>query len=374
MLRKTGMTEKRMNKRWKRMAVLLLAIASCVLWTAVTSAEAAVVQGETQIRQIMDRAFVNGDLEVSFTAEQTYSTNLSEAKREAERYAGELIGLLEETALKHGKLMNGTAYVYQFSGSREISYTFDISSQFTKNVTVLTSEKTAYMRALKALKNHDYKTNFYAEDAGYYDTFVLALQHHPEFNYNILIWSSSDGTCGYRAGNELTEAQIAYKMGKADEKAAAVVKKIIKKGMTKQQKLQAIHDYLVRNCRYDDTITITRSGYDDAYTAYGCLVKKTAVCQGYAAAFNLLAAKAGICSIAVAGDAGGGSHAWSYVKNGNTYRYIDATWDDPIPDRGSKAKVSRTYFYLTRSQLEKTHSWDRTEHSKKYVDYSYVLL
>ena len=52
-----------------------------------------------------------------------------------------------------------------------------------------------------------------------------------------------------------------------------------------------------------------------------------------------LTAKAGICSIAVPGEAGGGSHAWNYVKDGSSYRYIDVTWDDPVQDQGAKAAV-----------------------------------
>lgn len=39
------------------------------------------------------------------------------------------------------------------------------------------------------------------------------------------------------------------------------------------------------------------------------------------------------------GEAGGGSHAWNYVKDGSSYRYIDVTWDDPVQDQGAKAAV-----------------------------------
>jgi len=42
---------------------------------------------------------------------------------------------------------------------------------------------------------------------------------------------------------------------------------------------------------------------------------------------------------AVPGEAGGGSHAWNYVKDGSSYRYIDVTWDDPVQDQGAKAAV-----------------------------------
>lgn len=360
-----------MDKRWVRRAGIFLLMLVCALLVAFVPVRAATAYDEADIRAIMNQAFANGDLEVSITVDRTFSVNEYQAKQEAESYARELAGILEETALKNGKLMNGTSYSYVIAGGRTITYKFDISSQFTKKVTVLTSEKSAYKHALKALKKRDYTTDFYADGAMYYDTFVLALQHHPEYNYNLMIWKRTDGTFGYRPSAKLGTSAIRSKMTKTDSRADSILKKIIKKGMTNKQKLKAIHNYLVRNCVYDEGVS--KSGYDDAYTAYGCLIKKQAVCQGYAAAFNLLAAKAGICSIVVAGDAGGGSHAWNYVKNGSTYCYIDTTWDDPLPDRGSKAAVSQKYFYQTQKQLEQTHTWDKTEHAKKYVDYASVL-
>lgn len=347
---------------------LFMLLCACLLTAAPSRAAA---QTQSQIREAMDAAFLSGDTEVVLTIDRTFSVNEYEAKQEAESYAQELVTLLEEVALENGRLMNGTSYSYTIHASQTVEYRFDISDQFTKKVTLLTSEKNAYRQALKALKKHDYTTNFYADGAMYYETFVLALQHHPEYNYNLVIWKSTDGTCGYRAGGELSESQMLSKMKQADKKATAILKKIIRTDMTKKQKLAAIHDYLVKNCVYNEKVHT--DAYHDAYTAYGCLVKKTAVCQGYAAAFNLLATKAGICSISAIGEAGGGSHAWNYVKCGSSYRYIDVTWDDPVPDRGAKAKVSRKYFYVTEKKLDRTHTWDKVENAKKYVDYAAVL-
>lgn len=363
----------KMKKRWKRAGVFLFTFA-CVMLAALVPVRAATANSDADIRQIMDQAFANGDLEVTITVERTFSVNEYQQKQEAEAYAAELAVMLEESALKNGKLMNGTSYSYTITGGQIATYKFDISSQFTKKVVVVTSEKSAYTRALQALKKRDYASSFYAENAMYFDTFVMALQHHPEYNYDIQVWKNADGTFGYRPNGGLSASAIRTRMTKADAKADAVLKKIIKKGMTNKQKLKAIHDYLVKNCVYKDGVSA--GSYNDAFTAYGCLIKKEAVCQGYAAAFDLMALKVGIRSITVTGDAGGASHAWNYVKNGSGYYYIDATWDDPTPDGGSKAKVSQAYFYLTQKKLEKkhTHTWDKTENAKKYVGYAGVLL
>lgn len=360
-----------MEKRWMRRLTGVFFAFACVLLAACMPVRAETAWDESDIRRIMNQAFENDDSEAVITIERTFSPDEYQAKSEAEAYANELAVLLEEAALNNSKLMNGISYSYVIADSREVTYRFDISPQFTKSVTVLNSEKFAYKQALQALRRRDYKTNFYAEDAMYFDTFVLALQHHPEYNYNLVIWKNSDGTCGYRPGNELDEAEIKIKMTRANTKANSVIKKIIRNDMTYKEKLQAIHDYLVRYCVYDEYAP--GKGYDDSYTAYGCLVRRQAVCQGYAAAFNLLALKAGICSITVAGEAGGGSHAWNYVRVGKTYRYVDATWDDPLPDRGSKAGVPHKYFYVTQSDMAKNHTWNRADHAKKYVDYASVL-
>lgn len=360
-----------MDKRWVRKAAGFLFAFACVLLAACLPAKAATAWDDNDIRQIMNQAFENNDLEAVITIDRTFSPDENQAKSEAELYANQLLVYLEEAALKNGKLMNGTSYSYVIVDGREVTYRFDISPQFTKEVTVLTSEKSAYKKALRALEGRDYKTKFYSEDAMYFDIFVLALQHHPEYNYNVVIWKSSDGTCGYRPGKELNNAEIKTKMTRANTKANSIIKKIIKKSMSPKEKLKAIHDYLVRYCVYDENAP--RDGYDDSYTAYGCLVRKKAVCQGYAAAFNLLAIKAGVCSITVGGEAGGGSHAWNYVRIGSTYRYIDTTWDDPLPDRGSKAGVPHKYFYVTQSELAKNHTWNRKENAKKYVDYADIL-
>lgn len=353
-------------------AFLLLLMLVCTMCTV--SAQAA-VHSDEEAKQIMDQAFSSGDLEVVIEWACTLSVDQNQADREVRSYAKHLEELLSEVALKNGRLLTRTNWPWQTEpfyagGATTVVYKFNISSQNTKKVKVLTSEKSAYRQALTALKKRDYSTNFYSEDNAYFETFKLALQHHPEYNYGVGIWKSSDGTCGYRNTGALSNSGIKKRMAKADAKADAILKSIIKKGMTKKEKLQAIHDYLVRYCQYDEEAQGTE--YSEVFTAYGCLVRKKAVCQGYAAAFNLLAGKAGISSIMVAGTAGGGSHAWNYIKNGSNYYYIDVTWDDPLPDRGSKASVPHKYFYVDQKMLSQNHQWNKTESAKKYVDYAKI--
>ena len=99
-----------MDKRLVRRAGIFLLMLVCALLVAFVPVRAATAYDEADIRAIMNQAFANGDLEVSITVDRTFSVNEYQAKQEAESYARELAGILEETALKNGKLMNGTSY------------------------------------------------------------------------------------------------------------------------------------------------------------------------------------------------------------------------------------------------------------------------
>ena len=126
-----------MDKRWVRKAAGLLFVFACVLLAACMPVKAATAWD---------------DLEAVITIDRTFSPDENQAKAEAELYANQLLVYLEEAALKNGKLMNGTSYSYVIVDSREVTYRFDISPQFTKEVTLLTSEKSAYKKALRALE------------------------------------------------------------------------------------------------------------------------------------------------------------------------------------------------------------------------------
>ncbi|WP_026669055.1 InlB B-repeat-containing protein [Butyrivibrio sp. AE3006] len=87
----------------------------------------------------------------------------------------------------------------------------------------------------------------------------------------------------------------------------------------------AIHDALIDavEYNYDETNKYLK------YTAYGALVEKLPVCQGYATAFKMLMDKAGIETHVVSGVTGSGEgHAWNVVKLGSDYYEVDTTWDD----------------------------------------------
>ncbi|WPX08140.1 transglutaminase domain-containing protein [Anaerocellum danielii] len=201
---------------------------------------------------------------------------------------------------------------------------------------------------------------------------------------DILIYGSRWGlTFGGGRGFESSNGYKAYSMyygytGDEEEKQKELEEKIQKilqqtifPGMTDEEKIKAIHDYIVKNARYDIENYNNGSIPADSYRAYGVLVKGTGVCQGYAEAFNILAQMAGIPSIIISGEAtntmSSGPHAWNMIKVNNEVRYVDVTWDDPVPDGGPNY-VRYDYFLLTEEQIAKDHTWDKNKFSPELLD------
>ena len=124
-------------------------------------------------------------------------------------------------------------------------------------------------------------------------------------------------------------------------------------------KLRALHDLLVRTCRYDEAAAARSSrldGADSAFTAYGALVDGRAVCAGYARAFVLLCRGAGLDAVYIADDRM--NHGWNAVRLDGETLFIDCTFDDPVPDRGDA--VSDEFFLVSADRMAATHTWDRT--------------
>lgn len=123
-----------------------------------------------------------------------------------------------------------------------------------------------------------------------------------------------------------------------------------------QDKLAALHDYLILNCKYDVEAAEQEmlDGTSAPFTAYGALVDGKAVCSGYARAFMMMCQAVGIDCIYISDSKM--NHSWNAVKIDNEIYYIDCTFDDPIPDQGEK--IIREYFLKTSEELKKTHTWN----------------
>lgn len=150
------------------------------------------------------------------------------------------------------------------------------------------------------------------------------------------------------------------KFNQADSKAKKVAASVIKSGMTEFQKEAALHDYVVNNTKYDYANLKNNTVPDDDFTAYGVLINKKAVCEGYAEAMYRLLNAAGVKSLIAIGTGGGSPHSWNIVNIGGKYYHLDTTFDDPVSSSGDV--LSYNYFNVTDNQLSKDHTWVKSDY------------
>ncbi|MDR1363808.1 MAG: transglutaminase-like domain-containing protein [Spirochaetaceae bacterium] len=108
------------------------------------------------------------------------------------------------------------------------------------------------------------------------------------------------------------------------------------------EKTRAIHDYIVSKLSYDSASFSNRSR-SRKMDAVSVIENSVAVCEGYANLSAALLRAAGIPVKVVA--ANSIRHAWNNVYIDGAWKFYDATWDDPVPDRGPGV-VDYKYFML----------------------------
>ena len=154
----------------------------------------------------------------------------------------------------------------------------------------------------------------------------------------------------YRYDEEATH-QMQADIGKTSWEISSV----FDESTSDYEKLKAFHDYIVLNCTFsDDENTDT--------TLYGALCGGYSMCEGYAAAFNLLCQKSDIPCVTVTGTGSdGASHAWNKVMLDGEWYNVDCTWDDPILDPPDENFIRHYYFLVSDKDIEGiTHFPDNT--------------
>ena len=175
-------------------------------------------------------------------------------------------------------------------------------------------------------------------------------------------------------------------MTSLNESADSIVGAANTKCDSDYEKAAFVHDFIVLNCTYDaDTfnkyLNNSNDGTSLAYTSYGCLVNRKAVCEGYSKAYKLILNRLNIECEVVSGtatnDMGMGNHAWNYIKLDDGYYLVDVTWDDPVSFDGTQRKeVRRDYFCLNSEMMSKDHFSDADEEvpncdGKRYLNLKY---
>lgn len=177
-----------------------------------------------------------------------------------------------------------------------------------------------------------------------------ALHSDPFIRYNVskysFQWKGS-------ADHALVTVYVEYRETREQtqfvlNRAREIVQEITAPDDSPHQKVRAIHDYVVSHLTYDEGMT--------KFTAYEALTEGKTVCQGYALLVHAMLREAGIPGQIIEGEAGGTLHAWNLVQLDGSWYHLDATWDDPLPNRGKQIRY--TYYLRTDEEMRGDHIWE----------------
>ena len=154
-----------------------------------------------------------------------------------------------------------------------------------------------------------------------------------------------------------TEDEIKVINDKVDE----ILKKQINNSMSTEDKIKAIHDYIINNTKYDVARNNDGKSPYHSYTAYGPLLEGYATCNGYTDAMALFLIKMNIPNFKVAMTPEDNEtidgHVWNAVYLNNNWYHLDLTWDDPVSNDG-KDYLQHKYFLITTKELKEIDSGD----------------
>ena len=149
------------------------------------------------------------------------------------------------------------------------------------------------------------------------------------------------------------------------QEAARILESAPKTG-SDYEKALFVHDYLVEHTAYDLQGS-RRDGFQLCHTAYGALVKHSAVCMGYAAAYQYLLRELGVHCMYASGTVkesarsslslqSDGGHAWNCVELDGEYYWVDVTWDDPLDQNGQEigGPVKHEYCFVDDNKIFET--------------------
>lgn len=182
-----------------------------------------------------------------------------------------------------------------------------------------------------------YRKVYYAMVLDHGELFWLYNDNDASF----VLYSTGEVAKGtYGVYIQLAEGVKNYEKKMKDfNKAVKTFLKDIDTKAEKKKVARAIHDKLTAQVTYDYAVCDQNIYSDYAHTAYGALVnnsrgdKYTAVCDGYALAYEYLCQQVGITANVIYGAGGNsmnelGGHAWSMVKIDKEWKEVDACWDD----------------------------------------------
>lgn len=178
------------------------------------------------------------------------------------------------------------------------------------------------------------------------------------------------------AEQEELEFTSGYELSDSDwHEMEQILSRIIEPDMNRVEKIEAVHDWMVKNIQYDNTYTY--------YYAPEALKYRAGVCNAYMELFAGFMDLLGIPNKEIQGtayndfDPDGGGHAWNLVAlDDGKYYLVDVTWDDPLLNGTSDYKDGRNlrYTYFLRAVRTVTNHVADTKMPSSLATEDYDLI
>lgn len=185
---------------------------------------------------------------------------------------------------------------------------------------------------------------------------------HPFNSYNSI--SVNMNNFG-RITVDITKLYDDYEINVLNNFIEVTYKNIVNDNMTTEQKVKAIHNYIINNSVYDKSWTTTAvdERIHRSNIAYGPLIEHIGLCGGYTDAMELYLEKLNIKSYKIASE----NHIWNYILMDNNWKHLDLTWDDPVTNTG-KNILQHEYYLLDTKALENKKDNEHIYNKNLYLE------
>lgn len=148
-----------------------------------------------------------------------------------------------------------------------------------------------------------------------------------------------------------------------NKKVDEIYNKSVKDNMTTEEKIKAIHDYIINNAKYDDA-KISGVTKENSNTAVGVLIDGYGICSGYTDAMAIFLNKLEIPNIKVSS----AKHIWNLVYLDGRWLNLDLTFDDPIVDTGEDLLIHDYFLKDTKTIIKNDKSNQHNFDKKVFVE------
>lgn len=206
----------------------------------------------------------------------------------------------------------------------------------------------------KSVNVSEVYNNFLVAYQGYYSN-LISIECEQQFN--IFGWKNLvKFSFNYRIGR----IKLSMMEREVNKKLAEINNILFCYGMPNEVKAFVAHNYLAKTVVYwlDEDAGPLEKSY--MQSAYGALINKKCVCQGYAEAYKRILDSQGITCEVICGKIKGSPdyHAWNVVSfDDKEFYHVDVTWDAQ-----GKGKNRYKYYGLTDEQMREDRIWTRLSH------------